>query len=242
MPFPYLENSEASAESAAPRIDAVLLDYGQVLSLPPDPAAWARIRSITGLDEEPLHAAYWEFRHDYDRAALTGPAYWHAVADRAGITLNNAQMTALFAADVDLWTRLNMPMVEWAARLQRAGIRTGILSNIGDSIAEGVIARLPWLSAFYDCVWSHTLFMAKPEPAIFLRTAEALDTAPANILFIDDREENIAAAEALGMQTIHYTTHAAFEREMRDRDLGALLDVGQPADQPAAVEEVSAQK
>jgi putative hydrolase of the HAD superfamily len=240
MPFPYLENSASLAKSAAPSIDAVLFDYGQVLSLPPDPAAWARIRSITGLDEERLHAAYWEFRHDYDRAALTGPAYWHAVADRAGITLDDARMTALLSADVDLWLRLNPPMVEWAQRLQLAGIRTGILSNIGDSIAEGVVARLPWLSGFYICIWSHALFMAKPEPAIFLETAEALGTSPPNILFIDDREENIAAAKAVGMQTIHYTTHAAFEREMRDRGLDALLDAGQAANLSA--EEVSAQK
>jgi FMN phosphatase YigB (HAD superfamily) len=44
------------------------------------------------------------------------------------------------------------------------------------------------------------------------------------ILFIDDRAENVAAAAKLGMQTVHYTTHAEFEREMRGRGLGWLLD------------------
>lgn len=218
MPFPFLENS-------APRIDAVLFDYGQVLSLPPDPADWARISSIAGLDENRLHASYWAFRHDYDRGALTGRAYWHAVAADAGIAFTDAQVTALLAADIDLWTRLNMPMVQWAARLQRAGVRTGILSNIGDDMAYGIIAKFPWLSGFYHCTWSHALFMAKPEPAIFLETAEALGTSPPNILFLDDREENVAAAVALGMQTIHYTTQAAFELEMRTRSFAYLLDV-----------------
>jgi putative hydrolase of the HAD superfamily len=222
MPFSSSENSP----SATPRIDAVLFDYGQVLSLPPNPAAWTRIRTAIGLDEDRLHEAYWHFRHDYDRAALTGPAYWHAVAARAGITLDDAQLAALLAADVDLWTDLNLPMVEWAARLQSAGFRTGILSNIGDSMAEGLIARFPWLSSFYHCTWSHALFMAKPEPEIFLETAEALGTSPPNILFLDDREDNIAAANALGFQTLHYTTQPAFEREMRGRGFAALLDVG----------------
>jgi putative hydrolase of the HAD superfamily len=230
--MPNSEDSTSPA-SAPVRIDAVLFDYGQVLSTSPDPAAWARIRAITGLDEGRLHAAYWQFRHDYDRAALTGPAYWRAVAAYAGITIDDTQLVALLAADVDLWTRLNTPMVEWAARLQAAGIRTGILSNIGDSIAEGIIAKLPWLSAFYHCTWSHALFMAKPEPAIFLRTAEALETPPAHILFIDDREDNIAAAAATGMQSIHYTTHPAFEHEMRMRGFSALLDAV-PVQQAAA--------
>jgi putative hydrolase of the HAD superfamily len=220
MPFPYSEESAI----AAPHIETVLFDYGQVLSNPPDPAAWARMLAITGLDEATFHAAYWAFRHDYDRAALSGPTYWHAFADRTGITLTPAQVSELLAADVDLWSSLDMPMVEWAGRLQRAGIRTGILSNIGDSMAEGIVAKFPWLSGFDHCTWSHALFMAKPEPAIFLKTAEALHTAPANILFLDDREENIAAAAALGFQTLHYTTQAAFEQEMHNRGLASLLN------------------
>jgi putative hydrolase of the HAD superfamily len=207
-------------------IDAVLFDYGQVLSGPPDPAAWAQMRAISGLDEEALHASYWAFRHDYDRGALTGPAYWRAAANHAGIAFDAAQIQALIDADADLWTQLNLPMVDWATRLQTAGIRTGILSNIGDSIAESIQARLPWLARFDHCTWSHELRMAKPETAIYLATAKSLDTAPANILFIDDRDENIAAAHAAGFQAIHYlySDHAAFEREMRERGFGALLD------------------
>jgi len=209
-------------------IEVVLFDYGQVLSGPPNPAAWAHMRSITALDEAPFHAAYWVYRHDYDRGTLTGPAYWNAVATHAGIALTPTQLEALLAADIALWTDLNHPMVAWAQRLQHAGIRTAILSNIGDAIAEGIRTRLPWLSAFEHCTWSHALFLAKPEPEIFLHTAAALHTPPGQILFIDDREDNIATASAIGMQTIHYTTHPAFEQEMRARNLTALLNIGLP--------------
>jgi putative hydrolase of the HAD superfamily len=206
-------------------IDAVLFDYGQVLSGPPDPAAWARMQAISDLDEEALHAGYWAFRHEYDRGALTGPAYWQAVAGHKGTTFNSAQIQALIDADADLWTQLNLPMVEWAARLQSAGIRTGILSNIGDSIATSIRARLPWLTRFDHCTWSHELRMAKPEAAIYIATANSLGTAPANILFIDDREDNIAAAREAGMQAVQYTDHAAFLRTMHDREFGSLLNL-----------------
>jgi putative hydrolase of the HAD superfamily len=214
------------AENKAVRVDAVLFDYGQVLSGPPDAAAWGVLRAVSGLDEERLHAAYWKFRHDYDSGTLTGRSYWDAVAADAGVRFDDAQRAALMAADIDLWTALNPPMVEWAERLQQAGVRTGVLSNIGDAIGEGVVARLPWLAGFDHCVWSHALRMAKPDPAIYLKTAEALKTAPGRILFIDDREVNVAAAAEAGMQTVHYTTHAEFEREMRGRGLGWLLDAG----------------
>jgi putative hydrolase of the HAD superfamily len=218
------KNDAKRPENAAKRVDVVLFDYGQVLSGPPDPAAWAVLRAVSGLDEERLHEAYWKFRHDYDRRDLTGKTYWDAVAEHAGVRFDPAQVDALMAADIDLWTALNLPMVEWAGRLQRAGVRTGILSNIGDCIGDGVVARLPWLAGFDHCVWSHALRTAKPDPAIYLQTAEALKTAVGNILFIDDRAENVDAAVKLEMQAVHYTTHAEFEREMRARGLSWLLD------------------
>ncbi len=69
--------------------------------------------------------------------------------------------------------------------------------------------------------------MAKPElKNRYIKTAEALHTAPANILFIDDREENIVAAQSLGMQAILFTDFAYFEHEMRERGFASLLDVG----------------
>jgi putative hydrolase of the HAD superfamily len=194
-----------------------------VLSGPPDPAAWQRIRSITGLDEEPLHREYWAHRHDYDRGTLTGPEYWHKAAAGAGIVLSPAQITRLLDADTDLWSQINQPMLDWAQSLQRAGIRTGILSNIGDAMSEGLLRRYSWLDRFSHRTWSYALRLAKPELAIYSAAAEGLATPPENILFIDDRAENIAAAHNAGMQAIQYTDHATFELDLHSRGLDHLL-------------------
>jgi putative hydrolase of the HAD superfamily len=219
-----ISNFNPTTVNDAARVSVVLFDYGQVLSAPPNPSAWAALRAVSGLNEAHLYTAYWEFRHAYDCGELTGVEYWRAVAERAGVQFNSAQLLALLAADIDLWTNLNQPMVKWAARLQGAGIRTGVLSNIGDCIGEGIVARLPWLAAFDHCTWSYQLKLAKPDPEIYRRTAQALHAEPETILFIDDREENIAAATALGFQTILYTTQPAFEHEMRSRGWADLLD------------------
>jgi putative hydrolase of the HAD superfamily len=210
----------------ASRVQAVLFDFGKVLSNPADPGAWSKMLALTGLDDARLHEAYWAYRHDYDRHTLNAIPYWRAVATHTGTTFTHEQIENLLELDVDMWTSMNHPMVEFAQRLQRAGFRTGILSNIGDAIAQGIVARMPWLSNFYHCTWSYSLGMAKPEAAIYLKTAEALQTAPENILFIDDRPENIAAAEALAFQTILYDDHPGFLRDMRERGYTDLLEIG----------------
>ena len=178
------------------------------------------MRELTGLEEDALQQAYWAPRHDYDRGALSGVAYWQAVSPRAADPAIAAQ---LIAADTELWTAPNQPMIDWALALQRAGIRTGILSNLGDSMTEGVLARFPWLESFHHRTWSHALNLAKPDPEIYAHAAAGLETEPSYILFLDDREVNIAAAHAARMQTLLYTTHDAFVDEMKARGFAKLL-------------------
>jgi putative hydrolase of the HAD superfamily len=206
-------------------IKAVLFDYGMVLSAPPDPAAWARMLSLTNLSEEQLHRGYWAHRHAYDRGDLTAESFWNHAAAPTHAILTPQQLTALLAADVDYWSTLNPPMLAWARSLQRASIPTGILSNMPGPMETGLRARYPWIDEFTHHTWSHAVNLAKPEPAIYLHAAEGLQTPPANILFLDDRPENIEAALAVGMQAIHYTTHAAFVNEMHTRGLDSLLQL-----------------
>jgi putative hydrolase of the HAD superfamily len=226
---------DAPANKPAHPVQAVLFDYGKVLSNAEEPAAWASMLALTGLPEQRFHDAYWTHRHDYDRHTLSSLPYWRAVATHAGTTFTDAQITRLLELDLDVWTSMNQEMVGFAQRLQRAGVRTGILSNIGDAMAHGIVARFPWLSGFYHCTWSYALNLAKPEPAIYLKAAECLGTAPENILFVDDREENIAAAVALGFQGIRFTDYPSLLRDLRDRGYNSLLELATVPDrlQPA---------
>jgi putative hydrolase of the HAD superfamily len=205
------------------KISAVLFDYGMVLSGPPDPTAREEMRRILNVDEEQFRTIYWKHRDDYDRGTLNSVAYWELVARDLHRSLDARQLSALIGADSALWTRPNQPMIEWAAALQRAGIKTGILSNMGDAMEAGIVARFPWLAEFHHKTFSHRLGMAKPDAAIYRHAAEGLGVPPEEILFLDDREENVAAARAAGMKALQYSTQEAFEQMMRDEVYGALL-------------------
>ena len=161
-------------------ITAVLFDYGLVLTGPPNTAAWERMCAELALTSDDLHREYWLRRYDYDRGAMTGEAYWREIAASAGThALPPHSLASLLEADLDMWTDINEPMLAWAQDLQDRGIRTGILSNLGDNIQAALVRKFAWLDRFHHRTWSHTLGIAKPDPDIYRHAAEGLDTPPA---------------------------------------------------------------
>jgi len=209
--------------STAPTINAVLFDFGMVLTTPPDPTSWERLKAVFSADEASFHKAYWKHRDDYDRGTLKSQSYWREVANDLHKPLEPEALRELIAADITLWTQPNQVMIDWAANLQRAGMKIGILSNMPDAMEVGIRDTFAWVEDFDHLTWSHRLLLAKPEAAIYRHAAEGLALPPAEILFIDDREENIEAAVAVGMQAIQYTNHDTFVQEMNERGFGLLL-------------------
>jgi putative hydrolase of the HAD superfamily len=206
-------------------ICAVLFDYGMVLSGPPDAEQRKRMEELLNADSESFGTAYWKFRDDYDRGTLTAETYWIAVAEAVGQKLDAAVLAELIEADTAHWGQPNEPMITWAGELQRAGVRTGILSNLGDAMEVGLHVRLPWLSGFHHKTFSHRLGIAKPDAAIYEHAIEGMSVAPAEILFIDDREENVVAARAAGMTAIQYGDHAKFLAQLSELGFPQALPV-----------------
>jgi putative hydrolase of the HAD superfamily len=185
---------------------AVIFDYGMVLSGPPDPEAHAELLRITGLPEEHFDPLYWADRHAFDEGKLTGEAYWQGILSKAGLALNSEAVAELIRWDGRMWMTLNPPMLAWADALKARGFLTAILSNIGDTTQQAAERELDWLKRFDLRVWSHQLRVAKPDPAIYRYALEKLGVKPEQALFIDDREENVAAAAALGIVALLFTT------------------------------------
>jgi putative hydrolase of the HAD superfamily len=57
--------------------------------------------------------------------------------------------------------------------------------------------------------------LRKPEPAIYRRALDILGCSPERVLFIDDREENVAGGLAAGMKAIRFTEADALRGELR---------------------------
>ncbi len=203
-------------------LEGVIFDYGMVLSTAQEPGPLATLKTITRLDDEAFDRHYWRHRHAYDMGVLNGTTFWQAISHDANLNLGPAEIERLVENDVLMWSTLNETMIRWVAAVQDAGFRTAILSNMGEELLQFMRQEFGWLGRFDHHTWSCELGIAKPDPAIYRHTCEKLGVAPHSALFLDDKPENIKAAEECGLRAIQFTTPEALELELERR---GLLDV-----------------
>jgi len=80
-----------------------------------------------------------------------------------------------------------------------------VLSNWSAETYEGMEETYPFLKDFDGKIISGRDFLIKPDPAIYELAISRFDLTPEETLFIDDRLDNIEAAQKLNFQTIHLT-------------------------------------
>ena len=149
-------NQSLPAESAnqnhgASPIRAVILDYGEVISQPPDPGAISTMAAILELPVDRFRQLYGSLRHAYDRGDLEGNEYWAEIAREAGVELSASQAIRLREMDVAMWSRLNQSVLRWAGRLRSFGIKTAVLSNMHLDMVRKVRSEPIWAEEF-DCL------------------------------------------------------------------------------------------
>jgi putative hydrolase of the HAD superfamily len=197
---------------------AVIFDYGMVLSGPADPAAHHELVEIFGAPAEVFEREYWAYRHAYDEGNFDGPGYWRRCAESAGVTLSENRIRRLIEEDIRMWGALNPAMVDWAGAITKASFKTGILSNIGFELADA-IKEQGWVKELTHNTWSCELRLAKPDPAIYHHVIDALQVRPEEALFLDDRQENILSAEAVGLHGILFRNVQQLQEDLQARGL-----------------------
>lgn len=131
---------------------------------------------------------------------VTEAALWEWVAQQLALdepTLAEFQR-GFWAGDV-----LDVALVDFIRRL-RPLYQTAVISNATEALRAALTHKFKIADAFDLIVCSAEEKVMKPDPLIFERTLERLGRQPDETVFVDDFAHNIAAAQSLGMHTIHY--------------------------------------
>ncbi|WP_238011110.1 HAD family phosphatase [Dactylosporangium sp. AC04546] len=193
--------------------DVILFDLFGVIARNQSQAAKRTLAETADAPVTAFWDAYWRLRAPYDLGQITGAEYWRWVATALGTTFDGDRVTALIAADVASWSAVDDAMVALIERVNAAGTHLALLSNVPEELAshyEQHHAR--WLRHFDLIAFSCRIGRAKPDADAFLWCCRALGLAPDRLLFIDDRAENINAADRLGLHTHLFTDPAAAAR------------------------------
>ena len=110
-------------------------------------------------------------------------------------------------------------MFDLARDLRAKGYKTAILSNMIAPLAW-IAHHMPTTRDFSPVVISADVGHSKPRPEIYYILLDQIGLEPKECLFIDDRSENIATAEALGFETMHVEDPIETVKKIRD-----LLDI-----------------
>ena len=198
-------------------LEALILDFGEVLVHPQSADAVARMARLVNLSAEEFQRRYWSHRVAYD-SGLPAADYWRRVLqglDPAPDDLDPI-VADLIAADYDSWTVYRPDVWEIARAFKAAGGHTAILSN-GVPEIMGRLRLERSLAEFFDViVVSYEVGCAKPDPAIYRICLDKLQVPAAKALFVDDRLENLEAARTLDIQTLHFTGDQSVQ-ELRER-------------------------
>jgi putative hydrolase of the HAD superfamily len=188
------------------RIRCVVFDYGNVVSLPQGVSEVEDMASVCGLSLGRFHEQYWRFRRSYDRGDLSEESYWASVTDGHGPALTREELARVLTLDGQSWAHPNPKTLEWAKRLKREEFEVAILSNMPRAVSDYLGKNCRWLALFDHCVYSGAVGCAKPELAIYKYCLDTLRLAAREVLFLDDRPENVKAASELGIHSLVFDT------------------------------------
>lgn len=118
---------------------------------------------------------------------------------------------------------------------KQCGYRIYILSNMPVSVFNALYAKYDFFKQVDGMVISGDIKLVKPEAAIYQTLLAKYQLKPEECLFLDDKEENIEAGKALGIDGIVCLDHAAALKKLHELQIFQALNVEKlPAEKAVA--------
>ena len=202
----------SSPISLAPRV--VVFDYGEVISREPTEADREALVARAGVAAEPFWAAYWAHREPLDQGTASIAEYWAAVANDLGVEWNAVDVHELWALDHRGWLSVDPGTLRVLHALADGGTRLALLSNAGADFS-GWLRSGSFAPLFERVFVSGELGLVKPHAAIYEHVIDELGITPSELLFVDNKAENVEGARAIGGDGHVFTDAASLEAWLR---------------------------
>ena len=141
-----------------------------------------------------------QFWCDYDLGVMDVEDVAKALAEYRGCDVATAQKNMQLAIEYQEQVE---PTAELIRELKQRGYRLYVLSNMSKEYIE-FLRKLPVFDLFDKQVVSCEIHLGKPDRRIYEYLLDYCALDPAETIFIDDRKDNVEAAEAVGIVPFHF--------------------------------------
>ncbi|WP_457637777.1 HAD family hydrolase [Oceanithermus sp.] len=166
-----------------------------------------------GLDEAEVARAYFAEVERLELGEWSLPRFWDYFASALGVEAPYADFEALFLSSV----APRSEMYQLLAAIP-AEVTVGLLSNNYPVISDYLRAG-EGFDRFDAVFFSNEEGVKKPDPRAFEIALERMGLPAEEVLFVDDHEGNVAAAQSLGLQTHHFSETGPFAAELARRGI-----------------------
>lgn len=183
-------------------IKAVIFDAGGVLVDNPWPGMRTHYSQHLSVSEEEFEKVFPENLQDWHTGKISEDEFWKRMARSLKVTLpksENVWITGLLGT-----YREKQEIYKFIKQIKADGYKTAILSNTEFPVVKLLTEKnYPHFDAL---IFSCEVGIAKPDAEIYIHTLEKLAIKPEEAIFIDDKKENIDAAEKLGIHGVLFDT------------------------------------
>ena len=134
----------------------------------------------------------------YEAAKMTTAEFFDEVRRQIGFAGSFEEFAAAFA---DIFTEIP-EMTRLHSEVRSAGLATFVLSNTNEIAISHVRKNFPFFARFNDYIFSFEHGVLKPHERIYEIAEQRIGSWGPEILFLDDKPENVKAAVTRGWQTL----------------------------------------
>ena len=198
--------------------DVILFDVGGVLLTNSwDRGERAAVAAELHLDPREMETRHLDIDTAWERGGMTMAAYLDFVVFHESRAFTRDQFISCM---LDQSKLLPGGAMEVLKELAPSGkYLLGALNNEAREINEYRFKTFGLRNYFRIALSSCYLGLRKPEPAMYQRAIDIVGSPAERILFIDDREENVAAAVAAGIKALRFTGTDNLRRELESRSV-----------------------
>jgi FMN phosphatase YigB (HAD superfamily) len=138
----------------------------------------------------------------YECGQVTRCEFFEKICAAVGFQGDLAEFGGYFA---DIFTEIP-PMIALHADLRRRGIATYIFSNTNDLAIEHIERNFPFFKNFDGYIYSCEVGAMKPDAKIYAAMERLCGRSGTDIVYLDDRSENVAGGIAHGWQAFLHET------------------------------------